>query len=80
MSRAVSSISAVSLLVAVFFLVFAVIIHLDQRSILSSTGMLLVPAIGVVSASFILSEPLGWRELAAMVLTLGGVTLALQRS
>ncbi|MBI5321514.1 DMT family transporter [Bradyrhizobium sp.] len=45
----------------------------------ASTGMLLVPVIGVVSAAFILGEPLGSRELAAMVLTLGGVTLALQR-
>jgi drug/metabolite transporter (DMT)-like permease len=46
----------------------------------ASTGMLLVPAIGVVSATFILGEPLGFREAAAMVLTLGGVTLALQRA
>ena len=41
----------------------------------ASTGMLLVPVIGVVSAAFILGEPLGFREVAAMVLTLGGVTL-----
>jgi drug/metabolite transporter (DMT)-like permease len=46
----------------------------------ASTGMLLVPVIGVVSAAFILGEPLGLREVAAMVLTLGGVTLALQRA
>jgi drug/metabolite transporter (DMT)-like permease len=46
----------------------------------ASTGMLLVPVIGVVSAAFILGEPLGLREIAAMVLTLGGVTLALQRA
>ena len=46
----------------------------------ASTGMLLVPVIGVVSAAFILGEPLGLREAAAMVLTLGGVTLALQRA
>ena len=42
--------------------------------------MLLVPVIGVVSAAIILGEPLGMREVAAMALTLGGVTLALQRS
>jgi drug/metabolite transporter (DMT)-like permease len=36
--------------------------------------------IGVVSAAFILGEPLGLREVAAMVLTLGGVTLALRRA
>jgi drug/metabolite transporter (DMT)-like permease len=46
----------------------------------ASTGMLLVPAIGVVSAAIILGEPLGVREVAAMVLTLGGVTLALQKA
>lgn len=46
----------------------------------ASTGMLLVPVIGVVSAAIILGEPLGVREVAAMVLTLGGVTLALQKA
>ena len=46
----------------------------------ASTGMLLVPVIGVVSAALILGEPLGLREIAAMVLTLGGVTLALQKA
>lgn len=46
----------------------------------ASTGMLLVPVIGVVSAAIILGEPLGLREIAAMVLTLGGVTLALQKA
>jgi drug/metabolite transporter (DMT)-like permease len=46
----------------------------------ASTGMLLVPVIGVVSAAFILGEPLGLREVAAMALTLGGVTLALRKA
>ncbi|MCW5702428.1 MAG: DMT family transporter [Bradyrhizobium sp.] len=46
----------------------------------ASTGMLLVPVIGVVSAAFILGEPLGLREVAAMVLTLGGVALALGKA
>jgi drug/metabolite transporter (DMT)-like permease len=46
----------------------------------ASTGMLLVPVIGVVSAALILGEPLGLRELAAMLLTLGGVTLALRKA
>jgi drug/metabolite transporter (DMT)-like permease len=40
----------------------------------------LVPLIGVISAALILGEPLGLREVVAMVLTLGGVTLALQRA
>ena len=46
----------------------------------ASTGLLLVPVIGVISAALILGEPLGLREVAAMVLTLGGVTLALQKA
>lgn len=46
----------------------------------ASTGMLLVPLIGVISAALILGAPLGLREVVAMVLTLGGVTLALQRA
>nr|WP_247783195.1 hypothetical protein [Bradyrhizobium sp. 170] len=46
----------------------------------TSTGMLLVPLIGVISAALILGEPLGMREVVAMVLTLGGVTLALQKA
>ena len=45
----------------------------------ASTGMLLVPIIGVVSAALIVGEPLGLREVLAMAFTLGGVTLALQR-
>ncbi|KRP94753.1 multidrug DMT transporter permease [Bradyrhizobium yuanmingense] len=45
----------------------------------ASTGMLIVPVISVVSAALILGEPLGYREWTAMALTLGGVTLALQR-
>ena len=46
----------------------------------ASTGMLLVPLIGVISAALILGEPLGLREIVAMALVLGGVTLALQKA
>lgn len=46
----------------------------------ASTGMLLVPIVGVVSAALMVGEPLGIREVLAMAFTLGGVTLALQRS
>ena len=46
----------------------------------ASTGMLLVPVVGVVAAAAMVGEPLGLRVILAMVLTLGGVTLALQRS
>ncbi|MBN9581394.1 MAG: DMT family transporter [Afipia sp.] len=45
----------------------------------ASTGMLLVPVVGVVAAALIIGEPLGLRVVLAMVLTLSGVTLALQR-
>jgi drug/metabolite transporter (DMT)-like permease len=46
----------------------------------ASMGTLLVPLIGVISASLMLGEPLGWREGLAMVLVLGGVTLALRKA
>ena len=46
----------------------------------ASTGMLLVPVIGVVSAAVMVGEPLGIKEVLAMAFTLGGVTLALQRA
>ena len=45
----------------------------------ASTGMLLVPLIGVESAALIFGEPLGWRQATSMTLTLGGVSLALWR-
>jgi drug/metabolite transporter (DMT)-like permease len=47
---------------------------------MASMGTLLVPLIGVISASLMLGEPLGWREGLAMVLVLGGVTLALRKA
>lgn len=46
----------------------------------ASAGTLLTPVIGVVAAAIALGEPLGLRELQAMVLTLGGVALALRRA
>lgn len=46
----------------------------------ASTGMLLVPLIGVLSAAVILGEPLGPRQYVSLALTLAGVTLALQSS
>jgi len=46
----------------------------------ASTGMLLVPLTGTLSASLALGEPLGAREVLAMALTLGGVVLALKRT
>ncbi|MBI5265552.1 MAG: DMT family transporter [Bradyrhizobium sp.] len=46
----------------------------------ASTGMLLVPVLAIIAAAIVLGEPLGMREVAAVALTLGGVTLALQRA
>jgi drug/metabolite transporter (DMT)-like permease len=45
----------------------------------ASTGMLLVPVVGVLSAAPILSEPVGAREIGALALTLRGVGLAVRR-
>lgn len=45
----------------------------------ASTGLLLVPVLAVIAAAIVLGEPLGMREVAAVAITLGGVTLALQR-
>jgi drug/metabolite transporter (DMT)-like permease len=44
----------------------------------ASIGTLLVPVIGVLSAGAMLHEPLGFREITALVVTLGGVTMALR--
>lgn len=43
----------------------------------AAMGTLLVPPIGIVGAGLALGEPLGWRVVVALVLTLGGVALAL---
>jgi drug/metabolite transporter (DMT)-like permease len=42
-------------------------------------GTLVVPVMGVIGAAVVLGEPLGLREVIAMALTLGGVTLALRK-
>lgn len=44
----------------------------------ASVATLLTPVIGVFAAAAVLGEPLGARELTALVLTLGGVALALR--
>lgn len=46
----------------------------------ASMGTLLTPVVGVFAAAAALDEPLGARELTALVLTLGGVALALRRA
>ena len=44
----------------------------------ASIGTLLVSVIGVLAAGAMLHEPLGLREIAALVFTLGGVAVALR--
>ncbi len=44
----------------------------------ASIGTLLVPVVGVLAAAAMLHEPLGLREIAALVITLGGVGVALR--
>lgn len=45
---------------------------------LASLGTLITPMVGVASAALILGEPFGWREGAALALTLSGVALAVR--
>ncbi|MGH6643310.1 MAG: DMT family transporter [Bradyrhizobium sp.] len=44
----------------------------------ASIGTLLVPVVGVLAAAAILHEPLGLRQISALVITLGGVAVALR--
>jgi drug/metabolite transporter (DMT)-like permease len=44
----------------------------------ASIGTLLVPVIGVLASAAMLHEPLGVREIGALVVTLGGVAMALR--
>jgi len=45
---------------------------------LASLGTLITPMVGVASAALFLGEPFGWREAAALGLTMSGVALALR--
>lgn len=42
----------------------------------AATATLMVPVIGVLSAALLLGEPLGWRQFAALGMTLAGIVLA----
>jgi drug/metabolite transporter (DMT)-like permease len=44
----------------------------------AASGTLLTPVVGVLGAAFWLGEPLGWRELGALSLTIAGVVLAIR--
>lgn len=56
---------------------FGALRHLTPAS--ASIGTLLTPIIGVIMAAIVLGEPLGLRELLALILTLSGVALALRK-
>ena len=43
----------------------------------AAIGTLMVPPIGIVGAALTLGEPIGWRVVVALVLTLSGVAMAL---
>ena len=43
---------------------------------LAATGTLISPLVGVFASALALGEPLGWRQLAALAMTLTGVALA----
>ncbi len=44
----------------------------------AAVGTLLTPVVGVVSAGLLLDEPLGWREVTALGLTISGVLFAIR--
>jgi len=44
----------------------------------AAIGTLGTPLVGVLSGSLLLGEPLGWRQAAALALTLGGILLAVR--
>lgn len=44
----------------------------------AAVGTLLTPVVGVLSAGMLLQEPLGWRELTALSLTVAGVLFAMR--
>jgi len=45
----------------------------------ASLSILTVPCVGVISGAVVLGEPLGWTEIAALLLLVGGVSTVLPR-
>ncbi|MDA0239141.1 MAG: DMT family transporter [Proteobacteria bacterium] len=45
----------------------------------ATVSTLMIPVIGVISANLVLGEPVGWREIVALVLVCGALALALSR-
>ena len=63
-------------IVAIFFLLAAVGLYVNGSLVLAAVAAGL--AVGVLAAALMLHEPLGLREIAALVITLGGVGVALR--
>jgi drug/metabolite transporter (DMT)-like permease len=68
---------AVVALAIAYFAWFRALALLPAAS--AAVGTLMVPVIGVAFAGVLLGEPLGWRQLLALAMTLSGVVLALRR-
>ena len=45
----------------------------------ASLSVLAIPAVGLISGAVVLGEPLGWTELVALLLLVGGVSTVLPR-
>jgi drug/metabolite transporter (DMT)-like permease len=43
----------------------------------AAISTLAIPIVGLLSSAWLLGEPAGWRELAALCLVLGGMALVL---
>jgi drug/metabolite transporter (DMT)-like permease len=64
-------------LVLCYYAWFKIVILLPAN--VAALSSLLVPVVGVLGGVVLLGEPLGWRELAAMVMIVGAIALVLIR-
>ena len=64
-------------LVLCYYAWFKIVILLPAN--VAALSSLLVPVVGVIGGVILLGEPLGWRELAAMVMIVGAIALVLIR-
>jgi drug/metabolite transporter (DMT)-like permease len=79
--------SNAALLSAAYVLVFGVVVGYALwfkvvslfPATIASIGALVIPVIGMASSAILLGEPIGWREVAALVLVLSAVALVVFR-
>lgn len=45
----------------------------------AAVSTLMIPVIGVISANLVLAEPIGWREIVALILVCGALAMVLSR-